>query len=112
MKTEQKIYVALGLLVALGLGLWWSQRSKQKDLTVHSAVAAQADLPTIAPPKDDVEKITKIQIKNADKSDVTLEKKGEAWEVIKPLSAKANTSNVRSLLDNLKELKLKEVIDR
>jgi Domain of unknown function (DUF4340) len=112
MKTDQKIYVALAILAVFGLALWMSQRSKQKSLSEHSAVAAQADLPTVAPPKDDIEKITRLQIKNADKADVTLEKKGDAWEVVKPISAKANASNVRSLLDNLKELKVKEAIDR
>ena len=53
-----------------------------------------------------------MEIKNADKSNVTIEKKGENWEVTAPLSAKANAANVRSLLDNLKELKAKETIDR
>jgi hypothetical protein len=112
MKTEQKIYIALALVAVLGLGVWWTQKSKQRQLTEHSAIAAQADLPTVALPKDDVEKVTKIEIKNAEKSNVTLEKKGDTWEVTKPAAAKANAANVRSLLDNLKELKVKESIDR
>ena len=112
MKTEYRIYAALAVLALLGLGLYLSKQSQKKELSDHSAVAASADLPAIGVPKDDVDKITKVTIKNADKSDVVLEKKGDTWEVVKPVSAKANATNIRSLLDNLKELKVKESIDR
>jgi len=112
MKTEHKIYAALAILALLGLGLYLSTQQKKKHLTEHSATAATADLPQIGVAKDDVEKISKLEIKNADKSTVTLEKKGESWEVTAPVKAKANATNVRSLLDNLKELKVKESIDR
>ena len=61
-------------------------------VTEHSPVAASADMPTIGVPKDDVEKITKIEIKNADKSHVLLEKKGDAWELVQPVPAKANAA--------------------
>lgn len=112
MKTEQRIYIALAILALLGVGLYFSQKKQKDELAQHSATAASADLPKIGVPKDDVEKVTKIEIKNADKSDVALEKKGDTWEVVKPVSAKANAANVRSLLDNLKELKIKEPIAR
>jgi hypothetical protein len=112
MKTPQKIVAALALLAILGVGFYFAKQSTAKQASEHSATAASADLPTISVPKDDADKITKIEIKNADKSNVTLEKKGEDWEVTKPVTAKANASNVRSLLDNLKELKVKETIDR
>src|SRR5262249_54351234 len=45
------------------------------------------------------------------KSDVVLEKDGDAWKVTKPVAFAANQQNVKSLLDNLKELKLKDTID-
>lgn len=112
MKTEYRIYVALAILALLGIGLYVTQKKQKESFASHSATAASADLPTIGVPKDDVEKITKVEIKNADKGEVVLEKKGDAWELVKPVSAKANTANVRSLLDNMKELKLKESIDR
>jgi hypothetical protein len=112
MKTQQKIYVALAVLLALSVGLYFSYQNQKKEATARSAVAATADLPSINVAKDDVEKITKVEIKNADKSGMTLEKKGENWELTQPLAAKANTANVRSVLDNLKELKGKEWIDR
>jgi hypothetical protein len=112
MKTEHKIYVAIAILLALGGGWYASNQKKQKDIAAHSAPSATTDLPTIAVSKDDVEAITKIEVKNADKSSITLEKKGDSWELTAPVKAKANTSNVRSLLDNLKEIKVKESIDR
>src|SRR5262245_58732418 len=112
MKTEYRIYAALALLAALGFGFYMTKQKGKQELSQHSATAASADLPPVGVPKDDVEKITKIELKNAEKSDVTLEKKGDTWEVVKPVSAKANAANVRSLLDNLKELKVKESIDR
>ena len=112
MKTEYRIYAAVALLVVLGAAVYFTRQSKKKDEAAHSTVAASADLPPIAVPKDDLDKITKVEIKNADKTDVALEKKGETWEVVKPVAAKANATNVKSLLDNLKELKVKEVIDR
>jgi hypothetical protein len=112
MKTEHKIYAALAILALLGLGLYMTRQQKQKHLTEHSATAATADLPQVGVAKDDVEKITKLEIRNADKGAVTLEKKGDSWEVTVPVQAKANATNVRSLLDNLKELKVKESIDR
>ncbi|WP_437602311.1 DUF4340 domain-containing protein [Sorangium sp. So ce590] len=112
MKTEHKIYIAFVVLALLGVGVYLTQKRQKDQLAAHSVTAATADLPKVGISKEDVEKITKISIKNADKSDVTLEKKGETWEVTKPVNAKANAANVRSLLDNMKELKLKEVIDR
>ena len=118
MKTETRIYIALIVLAGMGLGLYFTWKGKAEQQSRHSAAAASADLPSISVSKDDIEKITKIEITSPNKDDkakpgsVTLEKKGENWEVTAPLSAKANATNVRSLIDNLKELKVKESIDR
>jgi hypothetical protein len=111
MKTQQRIYAALVLLLVLGAAFYMRQQSEKKEASEHSATAASSDLPTLAIAKEDLEKLDKLEIKNADKSSVTLVKKGDAWEVDAPVKAKANAANVRSLLDNLKELKAKEVID-
>ncbi|APR86447.1 Hypothetical protein A7982_11796 [Minicystis rosea] len=118
MKTEHKIYAGLGILAALGGGLWMTTQDKKKQIEKHSVTAASADLPAIALPKDDGDKVTKVELTTVDKDDktkkvkVTLEKKGEDWSVTAPVAAKANASNVKSLVDNLKDLKVKEVIDR
>ena len=118
MKTDQKIYAAVAVLLLAVGGLYLTKQKTKEQATSHSATAASADLPSISVPKDDVEKITKLEITSPNKDDktksvtVVLEKKGDAWEVVAPVAAKANAANVRSLLDNLKDLKLKEVIDR
>lgn len=112
MKTESKLIAALVILVLLAGGFWLVRSQQKKDDAAHAPTAAAADLPPIALPKDDGDKVTKIEIKNADKSNVTLEKKGDAWELTAPVSAKAEQSNVKSLIDNLKELKIKESIAR
>lgn len=118
MKTEHKIYAGLGILAALGGGLWMTSQEKKKQIEKHSVTAASADMPSISVPKDDADKITKVELYTVDKDDktkkskVTLEKKGDDWQVTAPVTAKANASNVKSLVDNLKDLKVKEVIDR
>jgi hypothetical protein len=119
MKTEHKIYASLVLLALLGGGLYLATQDKKDQAAKHSAVAASADIPSVNVPKDDADKITKIELTTVDKDDkkkvthVTLEKKGEAdWDVTAPVQAKGSASNVKALLDNLKELKVKEQIDR
>jgi len=111
MKTEQKIYTAGGILVLLLGGLWMVQKKAREEAMTHSQVAAAAALPDIKLAADDADKITKIQIQNAAKGDVVLEKQGESWRVTKPVDYPANQANVKSLLDNLKELRLKDSID-
>jgi hypothetical protein len=118
MKTEHKIYGALALLAVAGVGLYVTGQNKQKQAAAHAAANTSADLPSIALVKDDVDKITKVEVTSPDrddktkKNDVTLEKKGDDWVVTSPVQAKASSSNVKSLLDNMKELKVKDVIDR
>ncbi len=111
MKTEQKIYAAIGVLVVLLGGLWFALKSEKDDALAHSLTAASASLPEVKLPADDVDKVTKIEIKNANKSDVVLEKQGESWKLTKPVEYQANQQNVKSLLDNLKELRVKDSID-
>src|SRR5690349_6838489 len=67
MKTEHRIYIALAILALLGVGVFMTQKKQKAELSEHSATAATADLPKIGVSKDDVEKITRITIKNADK---------------------------------------------
>ena len=110
MKTEHKIYAAVAILLVLIGAFYFSRQKEKQSDAAHAPTAASADMPAIALPKDDVDKITKLEIKNADKGSVTLEKKGETWELTAPVSAKAEQSNVKSLLDNLKDLKIKDTI--
>jgi hypothetical protein len=109
--TEHRIYVALGLLAALGGGVYLTQKDQKAEETKHVVGAASVNLPEMRLPADDVDKITKIEIKNADKGSVTLEKVGADWRMKKPVDYPANAANVKTLLDNLKEVKGKEQID-
>jgi hypothetical protein len=111
MKTKQKLYVALAMLLLAVVGLYAINKKQEANRKAHAADTAAASLPTLGLSKEQVEQLTKLTIQNADKSNVTLEKKGDAWELSSPVGAKANAANVRSLLDNLSELKASGTVD-
>src|SRR5689334_6050122 len=97
--------VIIGVLVLGGLSfLVWQQAKKDQQL--GSVEKASAELPEIKGTDD----IDKLSITNGDKGEVVLEKKDDKWMLTKPVNALANPTNVKSLLDNLKELKVKEVV--
>jgi hypothetical protein len=77
----------------------------------HSLSAASASLPEIKLPADDADKISKIEIKNAGKGEVVLEKQGDSWKLTKPVQYPANQQNVKTLIDNAKEIRVKDSID-
>ena len=111
MKIETKIYAAGGVLVLLLAGLWFVMKNAREQAMSHSQLAATAALPEIKLAADDADKITKIQIQNAAKGEVVLEKQGDTWKLTKPVNYAANQANVKALIDNLKELRLKDSID-
>jgi hypothetical protein len=105
MATSRDKQIVGGLVVLVGLGaLVWRQTKKDAQLGAPPTTAG--DMPTISGTDD----IDKIDITNADKGEVVLEKKDDKWTVTLPVNAPANQQNVKSLIDNLKELKAKEVI--
>jgi len=103
MNRSTQLWVGVVVLAALAGAVYKVSRD---DAQKGTATTTSADLPDFKVP-DDIDKIT---ISNADKGEVTLEKKGDKWMVTKPLEALANQANVKSLIDNMKELKAKEVI--
>lgn len=114
--TDTKLVVALGVLAVLGGGLYFTNKKQAEEAKAYSLNARAADLPKIEVSDDDVGKITKIVLHRPAKEgaagvDVTLVKKGEDWRVQQPVEAEANQANVKSMLDNLKTLKVSEVID-
>lgn len=111
MKTEHKIYIGLAILAVLIGAVYMQTKKSEKDTASHAAVASSADLPAIKLPSDDVDKVTKVSIKNGDKDEIVLEKRDTTWMVVKPLEAKANETNVKSMLDNLKALEVKDAIN-
>lgn len=103
MNRSTQIWVGVVVLAGLAGAVYVKAKEDQK---IGNAQTTSADLPELKTPED----VNKISITNADKGEVVLEKKGEKWEVAKPVNAPANQTNVKSLVDNLKELKAKEVI--
>ncbi len=93
----------IGGVVVLGLlsALVYQQAKKDQEL----GSGAHADLPEVKGTDD----LDKIEITNGDKPTVTLQKQGEKWMVL-PVNAAANQTNVKSMLDNIKELKATEVV--
>ena len=100
MDRNTKIIVGAVVLAALSFGVYTQYK---KDTTLGTQ-AAKADLPELKA-SDDVDKFS---ITNGDKGEVVLEKKGDKWMLTKPVSALANQSNVKSLLDGMKELKVSD----
>jgi hypothetical protein len=103
MERTTQIGIGVVVLALLGGAVY---KVATDDAKKGTATTTSADLPEIKADGD----VDKISITNADKGEVVLEKKGDKWEVTKPLVAAANQTNVKSLLDNMKELKAKEVI--
>jgi hypothetical protein len=107
--NEKKIVVALVVLGGLLAGVYVSKKNKAADAAAHSA-SGDASLPKVALSKDDAKKVDKLVIKNRDKGEVTLEKKGKSWRVTKPVDAAANKANVDAAIKNLQDLNLAAVI--
>jgi len=105
MNGTQKIGIGVAILAVLGYAVF-AQQKKDQQVGVAKEKSS-ADLPEIKGSED----LDKIVITNADKGEVVLEKKGDKWELSKPVSFPANQANIKSLLDNLKELKATDVIE-
>lgn len=103
MSRDKKLLIGVVVLAGLA-GLVYRQMNV--DSKKGAPTAAQTELPEIKSPDD----IDKISLTNGDKGEVVLEKFGDKWSVTKPVKAPANQGSVKSLIDNMKELKAKEVI--
>ncbi|MGO8995921.1 MAG: DUF4340 domain-containing protein [Polyangiaceae bacterium] len=94
--------IVIGVVV-LGALSFLVYRQAKHDQELGSA--DHRDLPDVKGTDD----LDKIEITNGDKPTVTLQKTGDKWMVL-PVNALANQSNVKSMLDNIKELKATEVV--
>jgi len=116
LSTENKLYISLAVLAVLGGALFLQNKKDKEEALSYTQSGQAAALPKIELSEDDVKKIEKIQItKPAGDAGVAVEieltKSGEDWKLTKPVEATANQPNVKSLLDNLKSLKVTELID-
>jgi len=103
LSRDKQIGVALVVLAGLGAAAYFQQK---KDAEVGTSAKASADLPTISGPED----IDKFSVTNGEKGEFVLAKEGEKWMITKPVHALANQTNVKQMIDNLKELKATEVV--
>jgi len=116
LSTENKLYISLGVLAVLGGALFLQNKKDKAEAQSYTLSGQAAQLPKLELSEDDLKKIDKITIsKPAGDAgapvDVELTKSGEDWKLTKPVEATANQPNVKSLLDNLKALKVTELID-
>jgi hypothetical protein len=100
---DKQIVVALVVLAGLG-GLTYAQQKKDAEIGVTTKGAS--DLPSINGSED----IDKVSITNGEKGEFVLQKESDKWWLEKPVHALANQANVKQLVDNLKELKVHEVV--
>lgn len=114
--TDTKLYAAIGLLAILGGALYVTTKKEKEEAAHYSLSGRAAELPKLEITEEDANKIDKITLSKPGKdggapTEVVLVKKGEEWRLEKPTDALANQANVKSLLDNLKTLKVTEAID-
>lgn len=112
MTKETKIYIAAGLLAAVGAAAYFRREGTKQEQAAHAPASSSGALPTVAPEKDQTERITRLEVVNGDKGKVVLEKKADGWELVEPIKAKANGEHVKKALENLRELKVKEVVEK
>jgi hypothetical protein len=116
MTTETKLYVALGVLGVLGGGLYLQNKKETANAARYTLGGQAAALPKIDIKEEDIKAIDKIVLDKAGEDggapvQIELARSGEDWKLVKPVDAKANQANVKSLLENLKTLKVTEQID-
>jgi hypothetical protein len=100
MERNAKIGIAGVVLVGLGVATWLQYK---KDAALGTP-AAKGELPELHVGDDG----DMIVVTNGSKGEVVLVKQGDKWELSKPLTAEANQQNVKSLVDNIKELKISD----
>ena len=125
LSTEHKLYIGIGIALALGGAFYLQSLQNKKEAASYSAEAAVADLPKLEITEDTTKEITKIELNSpgdpdADKDEdkkplkIVLEKDGKGddakWKLTSPLKAKANDANVKSLLGNLEKLSVSDRI--
>jgi len=117
MSRDKLILVGVVILALLGFLVY---KQNQKDEALGHASASSKDFPTISVPDD----VDKISITNGDKGEIVLERvpdpKGAPtadgglptmWQLSKPLTAPANQSTIKDLVNSLKDLKIVEQVN-
>src|SRR5580692_11561113 len=100
---DKQIVGAVVVLAGLAAAVYGQQK---RDSKIGAETLSSTELPNI----NGTEDLDKFEITNGEKGQVVLEKKDDKWWLTKPVNALANQTNVKQLIDNLKELKATEIV--
>jgi hypothetical protein len=103
LSRDKQLIIAVIVLGGLGAAVFYQQK---RDAKVGVETISSAQLPGVSGSED----LDKFEITNGEKGQVVLEKKDDKWWVTKPVNALANQTNMKQMLDNLKELKATELV--
>ena len=95
--------------------MYLQKRSESREEATYTLQSTKNQLPKFGVTEEQSKQVDQITIEqpagDAGKgAKVVLKKEDNEWKLVEPVKAKANTSNVDSILDNLKTLNLNEVI--
>lgn len=117
MDTQKKLYVALGVLLLLGGALFAQNQKHTAEAEAHSLDGQRESLPKIEIAEDKLKEVDRVVLDKPPATGaghrVTIELKKQAedaWQLVSPVSAKANAANVKSMIESLPKLKLTEQI--
>lgn len=116
MDTQKKLYAAVGVLVLLGVALFAQSQQHERDAQAHSLEGLRQGLPKIELGEDALKAIDRVVIEKPpadgkERETIELKKTGdEAWSLAAPVAAKANASNVKSMIDSLPKITVTEEI--
>ena len=115
MSTEKKLGIAVVILLGLGGLLFVQKRAEKREEATYTLQTSKSQLPNFGITDDQAKQVDQITIQQpagdaGAGAKVVLKKVNNEWKLAEPVSAKANSSNVDSTLDNLKSLTLNEVI--
>jgi hypothetical protein len=100
---DKQIVGAVVVLAGLAAAVYGQQK---RDSKIGAETLSSTELPNI----NGTEDLDKFEITNGEKGQVVLEKKDDKWWLTKPVNALAKQTNVKQMVDNLKELKATEVV--
>jgi Domain of unknown function (DUF4340) len=116
-KTVHKTWATLVLAALAGGGFSWQLGGSRTAAPERGPTSTT--LPQLVLDGAAVDAITKIELTQPDWIDedshdhsVTIVRQGSGWEITSPIQTRASTSKVVALLGNLRDLSIREVIDR
>jgi hypothetical protein len=114
MNTGYRIAASVALVAIVAGGVYVHTMTPKTDAERPVAAAsASFALPTTSFGAEVAATVTKIELTESQpRETITLEKKGPSWRVTSPVDVKASDSKVKELLENLRNLKITEAVDK